>query len=226
MAILVYFIYLLISEAVSIVASLIGTLFSLPGLAFHYYSTMLLDSDDLASALAPLTSSSASMILTIVASFALLPLTWAVYCVYLKLVRGNEPDIPALFTGYSDWRIFTTQAIRYIYIFLWSLLLIIPGIIKSYQYAMTNYILLDNPEKKNNEAIEMSMDMMRGNCLKLFCLDLSFIGWYLLCLLLSICTCGLGIISFLFLFPYWATARAAFYETLVAEFYQQEYEIL
>lgn len=218
MAILVYFIYLLISETASIVASLIGTLFSIQSFAFSYYSTMLLDAENIPSALAPLTSSIGSSILTIIVGFAVLPLTWALYCVYLKLLRGGEPEIPMLFTGYKDWRFFTTVAIKNIYIGLWTLLLIIPGIIKSYQYAMTNYILLDNPEKKNNEAIEMSMDMMRGNCLKLFCLDLSFIGWFLLCLLVSICTCGLGIITFLFLFPYWATARAAFYESLVGEF--------
>jgi uncharacterized membrane protein len=100
--------------------------------------------------------------------------------------------------------------LKAIYLILWTLLLIIPGIIKSYSYAMTEFILKDNPEMKNNAAIEKSMAMMQGKKMKLFLLDLSFIGW----IILAILTLGLG---FVLLVPYMYTARAAFYEDLKAE---------
>lgn len=72
---------------------------------------------------------------------------------------------------------------------------------------MTLFILKDEPELKYNAAIEKSMKMMSGYKMKLFLLDLSFIGWAILCIL----TLGLG---FLFLSPYVTTAHAAFYEEL------------
>ena len=103
-----------------------------------------------------------------------------------------------------------TVVLVFIYTFLWSLLLIIPGIIKHYSYAMTPYILKEEPEMKNNAAIEKSMVMMDGNKMKLFMLDLSFIGWAILCIF----TFGIG---FLFLQPYVAISRAAFYEDLKAQ---------
>ena len=74
------------------------------------------------------------------------------------------------------------MCIRDSYTAFWSLLLVIPGIIKSYSYAMTDFILKDEPEMKNNAAIEKSMAMMEGNKMKLFMLDLSFIGWAILCI--------------------------------------------
>ena len=101
-----------------------------------------------------------------------------------------------------------------IYEFLWTLLLIIPGIIKYYSYAMTKFILLDEPELKYDAAIEKSMEMMKGKKFKLFLLDLSFIGWALLCIL----TLGIGLVL---LVPYMYTARAAFYEDLKAELAQK-----
>ena len=97
-----------------------------------------------------------------------------------------------------------------VYIFLWTLLLIIPGIIKAFSYAMTSYILKDNPEIKNNEAIEKSMQMMQGHKMDLFLLYLSFIGWAIL----SVLTLGIG---FIFLTPYVNAAVSHFYEDLKEE---------
>jgi len=88
--------------------------------------------------------------------------------------------------------------------------LVVPGIIKYYSYAMTDYILKEEPEMKNNAAIEKSMAMMENNRMKLFMLDLSFIGWAILCCI----TLGIG---FFFLIPYMQSARAAFYEDLKAQ---------
>lgn len=68
-----------------------------------------------------------------------------------------------------------------LYTFLWSLLFVIPGIIKSFSYAMTPYILYEHPEYSPNDAITKSREIMSGNRFRLFCLNFSFIGWSLLC---------------------------------------------
>lgn len=91
-----------------------------------------------------------------------------------------------------------------IFTFLWSLLFIIPGIIKSLAYAMTPYIIAENPEIDAMKAIDMSQEMMRGHKMELFMLHLSFIGWYLL----GIITFGVGMF---FLMPYVQTSVANFY---------------
>ena len=139
-----------------------------------------------------------------------LPLTWGFQTLFLGAVRGGEATAKDMFEGYNKElfsRVLTTTLLYYVYVFLWSLLLLIPGCIKSYSYAMTPYILKDNPEMKNNAAIEESMRIMNGHKLELFLLDLSFIGWALL----SFLTCGIG---FLWLAPYMNMARVNFYEDL------------
>ena len=139
-----------------------------------------------------------------------LPLTWGFQTLFLGAVRGGDATAKDMFEGYNKElfsRVLTTTLLYYVYVFLWSLLLLIPGCIKAYSYAMTPYILKDNPEMKNNAAIEESMRMMDGHKLELFLLDLSFIGWAIL----SILTCCIG---FLWLVPYMNMARVNFYEDL------------
>ena len=133
--------------------------------------------------------------------FVGLPVAYGFTIVMLGVCRGKDIDYG---------RIFVTMLLQAVYTILWSLLLVIPGIIKSYSYAMTSFILKDEPEMKNNAAIEKSMAMMEGNKMKLFMLDLSFIGWAILCIF----TLGIGL---LFLQPYVAISRAAFYEDLKAQ---------
>ncbi len=99
-------------------------------------------------------------------------------------------------------------------VLLWSLLLIIPVIIKALSYSMTPYILRDRPDLQNNAAIELSMDMMQGHKADLFWLYLSFIGWAILCCL----TLGIG---FFWLDPYMSASVAAFYEDLKADYESQ-----
>lgn len=70
-----------------------------------------------------------------------------------------------------------------LYVALWSLLLFIPGVVKAYSYAMTPYIMAEHPGLTANEAITESRRIMDGNKWRLFCLDLSFLGWELLCTL-------------------------------------------
>ena len=101
-----------------------------------------------------------------------------------------------------------TVFLRDLYIVLWGLLLIIPGIIKSYEYRMVNYILAENPEMCTKEVFAMSRDMMRGNKWRAFVLDLSFIGWHLLSLI------TIGLVGIFYVFPYKNMTNAALYEFL------------
>lgn len=113
--------------------------------------------------------------------------------------------------GFGNWlHVVWGMILSSIYIFLWTLLLIIPGIIKSYSYALTPYILVEHPEMSANEAIEESMRLMDGHKFDLFYLQLSFIGWAIL----SILSLGLG---FFWLIPYQMTAQAAFYRDIKNE---------
>ena len=101
-----------------------------------------------------------------------------------------------------------TVFLRDLYIVLWGLLLIIPGIIKSYEYRMVNYILAENPEMSTKEVFAMSRDMMRGNKWRAFVLDLSFLGWHLLSLI------TIGLAGIFYVFPYRNMTNAALYEFL------------
>lgn len=143
--------------------------------------------------------------------FVGLPVAYGIAIVMFGVFKGKDVDFGVLFEGFQDYsRIFVTKLLQGLYTALWSLLLFVPGVIKHYSYAMTDYILKEEPEMKNNAAIEKSMAMMENNKMKLFLLDLSFIGWALLCIL----TFGIG---FLFLQPYMQVSHAAFYEDLKAQ---------
>lgn len=101
-----------------------------------------------------------------------------------------------------------TVFLRDLYIVLWGLLLIIPGIIRSYEYRMVNYILAENPEMNTKDVFAMSRDMMRGNKWRAFVLDLSFLGWHLLSLI------TIGLAGIFYVFPYRNMTNAALYEFL------------
>ena len=98
--------------------------------------------------------------------------------------------------------------LRSVYIFLWSLLFIIPGIIKAYEYLMIPYILAEDPDIDSKEAFAMSKQMMDGNKWKAFVLRLSFIGW----IILSVFTCG--ILSIFYVNPYIFMTEAELYVAL------------
>lgn len=153
----------------------------------------------------------ASIITQGIITIALLPLAWGYRVFFLRLIRLENPKYESLFDGFSEYfRIFMAEFLKGFYILLWLLLLIIPGFVKEYSYAMTEFILLDNPEMSGEEAICQSMRMMDGHKMRLFMIDLSMIGW----VILSFLTLGIG---FLFLIPYNYSAHAHFYEELKAE---------
>lgn len=127
--------------------------------------------------------------------------------------RQNQPEIKTLFDYFSVWRTaFCARFLRGLYVFLWSLLFVIPGIMAEYSYAMTGFILAENPELTATEAIEKSKEIMYGNRWRLFCMRFSFIGWSIL----SAMTLGVGD---LWLIPYRQAADAAFYREITGSAY-------
>ncbi|MBE6564050.1 MAG: DUF975 family protein [Ruminococcaceae bacterium] len=147
----------------------------------------------------------------------------------LNVVDRREARFEDLFSQFNRFGDgFLMNFLAGLYIFLWSLLFIIPGIIKFFSYAMTPYILYEHPEYTPNQAITRSRELMNGNKFRLFCLSFSFIGWSLLCMLptmVALIAAAFGAIVFLplmlvtivgecFLSAYIEAAGAAFYREI------------
>jgi uncharacterized membrane protein len=147
-----------------------------------------------------------------IVSFVILsPITFGIYAYYLQLIRGQQPKLETIFSGFQKFgTTLLLNLLMTIFVLLWTLLLIIPGIIASFRYAMAWYILHDNPEIRAIDAIRQSKAMMQGYKGQLFLLYLSFIGWFILCIL----SFGIG---FLWLLPYIQSSSSAFYENLKAQ---------
>lgn len=127
---------------------------------------------------------------------------------FVRLIREEPFQLENLFDGFSRFlTAFLTQLRIAIFTMLWTLLLIIPGIIAGFRYSMSFYIVNDNPDITATEALKKSSELMDGYKWKYFCLNLSFIGWGLLCIL----TLGIGM---LWLAPYMQATKACFYENL------------
>jgi uncharacterized membrane protein len=146
-------------------------------------------------------------------SFLFIPLTVASYWFFLVIARWNDPKISDIFAVYKKWelslKLIGTSILVGIFTILWSLLLIIPGIIKGISYSQVFFLLRDNPQLSALEAITESKIRMKGYKWKYFLLNLSFIGWAFI----AIFTFGIG---FLWLAPYISTANATFYNELIA----------
>jgi len=129
--------------------------------------------------------------------------------ILLKQYHRQEFEIGELFSQFHRFKQgFLQSFLRGLYVALWSLLLIVPGIVKSYAYAMTPFLLVDNPNMTAKEAIAASIELMDGHKGELFILGLTFIGWDFLAIL------SLGI-GYLWLNPYKNAAYAAFYRELI-----------
>ncbi len=138
------------------------------------------------------------------------PLSFGAAKVFLKLARSGDPiKIEDTFSGFTSdigGNIILGLLIS-IFTFLWSLLFVIPGIIKAYSYSMAFHIKHDNPAYTWQQCIDESRKMMDGNKMRLFLLDLSFIGW----IIVGVLCFGIGT---LWVAPYMATAHANFYEEI------------
>lgn len=134
------------------------------------------------------------------------PMVLGLAVFFLSLSRGQEFRLVQIFEGFKN---FGTSVAAYlllvIFILLWMLLLIIPGIIACLSYSMTFFILADQGSIGAMEAIKKSKKMMDGYKWKYFCMELRFLGLGLLCIL----TLGIG---FLWLFPYAWVSMAKFYD--------------
>lgn len=125
--------------------------------------------------------------------------------VFLKVVNGEEITVGNVFYGFEDlWTAFKAQFFMGLFIWLWTLLLIIPGIIKAYSYSMTFFILAENKGMPVLEAITLSRKMMDGHKMDLFVLFLSFTGWFFLVAI----TFG---IAGIWVYPYFYAAMTNFY---------------
>ncbi len=136
------------------------------------------------------------------------------YFSFLSAVYHNDTELKFddLFGGFKNFGSnLVASLLVNVFTALWSMLFVIPGIVKSYSYAMTLYIMKDNPEMDGYDAIQKSRQMMKGHKWELFVFDLSFFGWYLLS------GFTLGLLSIFYVAPYHAVARAGFYEELVAK---------
>ncbi|WP_141433799.1 DUF975 family protein [Bacillus sp. 03113] len=152
-------------------------------------------------------------IINIIIAIVLIPFSISVSWFFLSLSRLEKPQIGDTFAIYKDGKtsikVIGTSILAGIFTFLWTLLLIIPGIIKSISYSQAYFLLKDHPEYKVLEAISESKKRMKGYKWKYFLMNLSFIGWGILALL----TLGIG---FLWLVPYVSASLATFYNELIA----------
>lgn len=150
---------------------------------------------------------------TLLTLFVLLPLEFGYYnSLRAYFDQGNNDTCANMFsyaTG-NYLHVVWTLFLMGVKIFLWTLLFIIPGIIKTFAYAMTPFVLADHPELSASEAIAESERLMKGHKFDLFFLELSFIGWIILCAF----TLGIGAF---WLEPYIMGAVVGFYNDIKAE---------
>ena len=153
-----------------------------------------------------------SLLLSLAALAALLGVLLEIgYISYhLGIRRGREMPYLTLFDGFSfAGKVILLYIVQYIFIFLWSLLLFIPGIVKAYAYSMVYYVKADHPEYGWRECLDESQRLMTGHKWEKFVLDLSFIGWGIVG---SLCL-GVGT---LWVMTYMAATEAQYYEYLTS----------
>ena len=129
---------------------------------------------------------------------------------FFMISRENTARVGELGFAFKNsyMNVVKTQFLRDLFTSLWSLLLVVPGIIKSYEYRMMPYILAENPDIDYKDAFRLSKEMMDGEKWNTFVLDVSFIGW----VLLSAITCG--ILALFYVTPYTNLTNAELYAVL------------
>ena len=139
---------------------------------------------------------------------------------FFILNQTAQPGIGTLLDGFRSGHyvnIVLTMFLRDLFTTLWSLLLVVPGIVKHYEYLMVPYIIAENPEIDYKEAFQISKQMMDGEKMEAFIMDLSFLGWYLL----SAVTCGL--LAIFYVNPYVQASFAEMYTFNKQKAYQEGY---
>lgn len=134
----------------------------------------------------------------------------------LETVRKGNGSLNTFLSAFDNLaNVLLLGLLKGLFVFLWSLLFVIPGIIALYRYRMAEYIMADNPEISPLNAIRLSKKMMQGKKMKAFDLDFSFIGWFLL----SVVTCG---IVGLYAIPYANLTVAQFYTDVNREYIEEQ----
>ena len=139
---------------------------------------------------------------------------------FFILNQTAQPGIGTLLDGFRSGHyvnIVLTMFLRDLFTTLWSLLLVVPGIVKHYEYLMVPYIIAENPAMDYEEAFQISKQMMDGEKMEAFIMDLSFLGWYLL----SAVTCGL--LAIFYVNPYVQASFAEMYTFNKQKAYQEGY---
>lgn len=145
----------------------------------------------------------------LIATVAVIPLTVSQMRIYLAIAKEDKkPQIADTFSGYDDfWSAVKVYLLACVYITLWSLLLIIPGIIKAISYSQIFYILAENKGMSARAAINSSKEMMEGHKMDYFILGLSFVGWAIV----GMITCG---IAYIWVMPYMQATYTNFYNSI------------
>lgn len=131
----------------------------------------------------------------------------------LSIVQRAEVKEIAYAYDHSYKNVVRAMFFRDLYTFLWSLLFVIPGIVKAYEYRMIPYLLAEHPDMPMEQAFSMSRELMHGNKWRAFVLDLSFLGWIFLCII------TMGILAFFYVAPYIQLTQAALYRRLMGARY-------
>lgn len=153
-----------------------------------------------------------SSLLSIAMSLLLFIVTVGYTKFMLNFINDKEYSLEQLWSYFGDWKNLATVWIHEtIMIFLYFLLLIVPGIIKTISYSLVPYILVDDPNMSSGDVLDLSSKMMNGHKMDYFKLELSFIGWHLLAVL------TLGILE-IWIAPYQATAMTKFLSEVKSEY--------
>ena len=199
---------------------LVLTILSIPSTAISFFQELIIQNQD-SSGDEIIIIVIVSTLLTSFLSFIILflqgSLNFGLFFASLKISRDEEVKISDLFLGFKKnnfLRSSVTFVLVNIFTQLWTLLLIIPGIIKGFSYSMTTFIMIDNPNMGYTKAITESRRIMNNHKWNLLSLFASFIPLYLLGVLVTILTCGVGLISFLWIYAYIQISFAHFYNSI------------
>ena len=135
------------------------------------------------------------------------PMEAGVDSVYMTLQREEEPSVEQIFSGFENFlNTFLAGVLKAVFVGLWSLLLIVPGIVMNIAYSQTFYILNDEPDMEAMDALRASKELMEGHKMEYFLLQLSFLPWLLLCVF---------ILPVFYVVPYISATNAAYYDYLL-----------
>lgn len=151
----------------------------------------------------------------VVASFFLIPVTLGLTVYYCDMIDGAKPTIGKIFNTAFDGKFYLRRVGGYawmtLFTLLWSMLFVIPGIVKAYSYALTPYILARYPDVQAKDALKHSMNIMEGKKAELFVFQLSFLGWFILSAI------TFGLLGIFYVYPYYGLAETIWFKNTMDE---------